>query len=286
MSVAPAPLKELRRYLLAITGNTERGNFGIASGVSAKRNQGYHLGKSDIFGEGGLGWKDYSIQRPRDKAGLTDAAAAIDIKLPISELKKLAAFLVAEAKAGRAPDLVQVIGPGSDGRAYEWNKGSWGSPIRRAVGDGHEWHIHLSFHRDSENRDKVILFRLFFEPELFTGDSPEVRLWQERLNAHGFPVTIDGFMGPETDEAIRTFQRTKGLHADGVVGEATLAALQADPAVEEDPAVTQLKTDLALAVSALERLGRENAGLSAEISKLQNAVLTARKPLNEVVVSP
>jgi murein DD-endopeptidase MepM/ murein hydrolase activator NlpD len=47
------------------------------------------------------------------------------------------------------------------------------------------------------------------------------------LARHGFPSgAIDGRFGPRLAGAVRRFQRSVGLPADGVVGQATLAALR------------------------------------------------------------
>lgn len=63
-----------------------------------------------------------------------------------------------------------------------------------------------------------------------------VLLIQRRLVAHGYPMTVDGVRGPKTDEAIKAFQKAKGLTVDGVVGRFTMEALNAGPAV---PIITE-----------------------------------------------
>ncbi|MET7638203.1 NlpC/P60 family protein [Streptomyces sp. NPDC005438] len=56
-----------------------------------------------------------------------------------------------------------------------------------------------------------------------TGNS--VREAQCRLNSHGASLEVDGKFGAATDKAVRSFQSSKGLEADGVVGPQTWAAL-------------------------------------------------------------
>ncbi len=51
---------------------------------------------------------------------------------------------------------------------------------------------------------------------------------QRYLDCNGFsPGPLDGSMGPQTKQAIKTFQATNGLVADGVVGPKTKAAMRA-----------------------------------------------------------
>jgi putative chitinase len=50
---------------------------------------------------------------------------------------------------------------------------------------------------------------------------------QTHLRRHGLPVTIDQDFGPATELAVRIFQQSKGLEADGIVGALTWAAVRA-----------------------------------------------------------
>ena len=49
---------------------------------------------------------------------------------------------------------------------------------------------------------------------------------QSRLTAHGFPLNIDGNMGPATTAAIKAFQKQHYLMVTGLATEATVAALR------------------------------------------------------------
>ncbi|MTE18832.1 N-acetylmuramoyl-L-alanine amidase [Streptomyces sp. TRM43335] len=66
-------------------------------------------------------------------------------------------------------------------------------------------------------------------PTLRRGDAgADVRRLQRALTAaHGRTVEIDGLFGPDTETAVRDYQRSRGLAVDGVVGGGTWGALQA-----------------------------------------------------------
>jgi peptidoglycan hydrolase-like protein with peptidoglycan-binding domain len=52
-----------------------------------------------------------------------------------------------------------------------------------------------------------------------------VRTLQDLLRARGHAITVDGLFGPQTDAAVKAFQTSKGLAANGTVDPATWKAL-------------------------------------------------------------
>lgn len=66
---------------------------------------------------------------------------------------------------------------------------------------------------------------------------PDVLRYQQRLKAHGFYVDglLDSDFGPGMENAVRAAQEDFGLVADGVIGPATKAALDAAPATTIHP---------------------------------------------------
>lgn len=164
MSYAPATLRELSGYLLA-RGVVQLGIVGDAAHTS-----GYHLGRDRIYdGAGpGLGDQDYSVKLDRDRAGLTDGAAAIDlgrVNGSLTELQRMSRSLVAACQSGAAgsTDVREVI-YSPDGVTVQ----RWSGPDRHIYtgpGNGdssHLWHTHVSYYRDSEGRSKLALWRSLF----------------------------------------------------------------------------------------------------------------------------
>lgn len=64
------------------------------------------------------------------------------------------------------------------------------------------------------------------ETPSLTSEQMTSAVWlQERLNAHGAALTIDGKVGDNTKNAVRVFQQSKGLTVDGIAGPLTRLAL-------------------------------------------------------------
>jgi len=63
-------------------------------------------------------------------------------------------------------------------------------------------------------------------PLIRQGDKEHpVQSLQYLLRARGHGVAVDGIFGPDTDAAVRAFQRQRGLAVDGIVGPNTWGAL-------------------------------------------------------------
>ncbi len=73
------------------------------------------------------------------------------------------------------------------------------------------------------------------EPTLKKGSKkPEVKDLQEALKTLGFnPGPVDGIFGAATEKAVKAFQTSVGIHADGIVGRITW--LNIDEADQSEP---------------------------------------------------
>lgn len=164
MTYAPACVRGARNYLISrgIPGES----LGIVGDQSHQSSGGYHVG-NDVLALIGKLNTDYSKRESsRDRPG-SDAAMALDIGgLSDSELWAISSWIVGQCQAG-APwtqDIREVI---------YWHMPSntirrWDRLGIRTSGDwSHRTHTHLSYHRDSEGRDKTELFRRYYEPLLF-----------------------------------------------------------------------------------------------------------------------
>lgn len=53
-----------------------------------------------------------------------------------------------------------------------------------------------------------------------------VKQLQQMLNYYGYSIGVDGQYGPQTYNAVKSFQSSRGLTADGIVGSMTKAKLK------------------------------------------------------------
>ena len=158
MTFAPATLKSLAALLVS----HDVVNLGIV-GDTAHQAKGtsYHLGKDDLI-DGA-----YSAAFPRDKAGLSDAASAIDIGKfdgSYTGLRAFSKWLVARCQNGDpgTDDIREVIFSPDGKIVQRWDnygkKLYLGGTGTGQGDDSHLYHTHVSFPRDSEFRDKTALF--------------------------------------------------------------------------------------------------------------------------------
>ncbi|MER7460701.1 hypothetical protein [Micromonospora sp. NPDC126480] len=182
MTRAPETLLAVRGLLLAhlnVDPNTVRGSdlepaeVGIVG--DANHRGGYHCGSDRVVAN------DYSVvESPRDSAGLTLDAAALDVGLfevasggRAHTLRTFSVWCVEQCVA-RAPDTrdIREIIYSADGRTVR----RWDRLGRRSSGDSsHLWHTHFSFFRDSikAGRDQTPLFRRYLTSiGLLEGDMP------------------------------------------------------------------------------------------------------------------
>ena len=175
MTRAPANLLAVRTLLLTHlnvdpktvrTADLEPAEVGVV-GDTAHQKQGdsYHLGKPEQRSTG------YSVsESPRDKAGLTDLAAGLDIgdfAVTVGgkrhTLATFSLWCVAECKANAADtrDIREII-YSPDGKTVK----RFDRLGKRSSGDdSHRWHTHFSFFRDAikAGRDQRPLFARYLQ---------------------------------------------------------------------------------------------------------------------------
>jgi hypothetical protein len=95
-----------------------------------------------------------------------------------------------------------------------------------------------------------------------------VRLCQERLNAKGFHVAVDGDFGPGTETAVEQFQASLNLTADGIVGPMTWAHLMSGAPVPTPKDVIAEQRAALLALIPADCHADARAVLEAAIAKL------------------
>ena len=216
MTYNPRSLQDLGAYW-TIHGGV---NLGVVG--NDKHCAGYHLGRDRIYSacacrpdgtcEPGRGAKDYSVTNSRDKAGLTNAASAIDLgKLggTYAGLRVFSTWLVmqCQAKAPGYRDVREII-YSPDGIKVQRYSGIDGA-IHTGPGNGdgsHTTHTHISYFRDSEDRDKTLLFAPYFLPDTSIPPEDNVLKPGDDFNGGWERWTLDGMStvysigGPRKDD--------------------------------------------------------------------------------------
>lgn len=81
----------------------------------------------------------------------------------------------------------------------------------------------------------------------------EVIMLQKRLKSAGhFPYSIDGDFGPQTERAVKAFQKSIGIKADGIVGPITTAKLETPKTKTSSKVASYTSTQKPLAQKCLE----------------------------------
>ena len=119
----------------------------------------------------------------------------------------------------------------------------------------------------------------------------DVSVLQFLLARHGVGRVIDGYFGPETEAAVKAFQRRAALAADGVAGPLTLAALEGRRAAAQQVAarlhtvqpgdnLTHLAARYGTTVAALARANGIDPAKPIVIGqRLRIPAATARAPI-------
>ena len=169
MTTAPANLLAVRNLLLTHLDNApgpddlEPAEVGIV-GDPAHRG-GYHCGSDRTV------TNDYSVfESPRDRAGLTLAASALDVgQFRVTSggkthtLATFSIWCVAQCAANAADtrDIREIIYSPDGSTVKRWDRLG-----KRTTGDSsHRWHTHFSFFRDAikAGRDQRPLFRRYLQ---------------------------------------------------------------------------------------------------------------------------
>lgn len=105
---------------------------------------------------------------------------------------------------------------------------------------------------------------------------PEVRQLQEALRDAGFnPGSTDGDFGERTDAAVRAFQSSEGLLADGVVGSRTWECLLGERVVERPDELAAFTPALTAKMFPFTPLANISANLPCVLDGLRGFDLTS-----------
>lgn len=212
MSFPPAQLMAARQFYI---DTLKKAGFVIdplAVGIKgddshANAGTSYHLGKDALRSDA------YSVvESSRDRAGLTNAASALDlgafsivVKGRTHNLRTFSVWLVAQCRAGAADvaDIREVIYSDDGVTVKRWDRLG-----KRTTGDSsHLLHTHESWFRDSENRDKTAHLRRYFT-EIGILEDPDMPITSTDLTAI---FKTDGYVGTPSNASDRATNQFRTL---------------------------------------------------------------------------
>lgn len=191
MTFAPPTLRTLGTYWTAHGGV----NLGVVGDVAHQaKGTSYHLGKSQL--DAGA----YSAVTRRDRAGLSDAASAIDlgrIDGSLGRLQSFSSWLVTQARANKpgTGDMREIIYSPDGRQVMRWDRerGYTSLPRSGEADDSHLTHTHISWYRDAEARDHTTAFRPYFvsitPPDTSTGEA--MSIYTRRAATGRFSIAVN-----------------------------------------------------------------------------------------------
>lgn len=253
-TVAPPLIKQLATDWSKNCGLSSAKVSGIIGDQAHAARGGYHIARADQSAT------NYSVVRPDDKGGPSNAAAAIDMTMNAADMRLCSQRLVTvfnNAADPRRKYLNAFNGTVDSKNARRWDV--YARKVKAATSD-HLWHVHLEVRRKyvgSAVAMAAILSALKGEPVAtykarvgspsvaststsstvsvppFPGvlkrddnqksASAGVKVFQAQLIKRGTTSigTADGFFGPKLESAVKAWQKRVGLTADGVIGPKT-----------------------------------------------------------------
>jgi hypothetical protein len=234
MTFAPASCLAVRRVFQDHTTLSDAALGVVGDDNHAQNASSYHLGKSANKPN------SYTItESSRDKNGLSEAASANDIGyFSISvggkkyDLRHMSMWLVEQCKAGAADtkDIREVI-YSPDGKSVK----RWDALGIRSTGDdSHLSHTHVSWFRDSENRDRAAVFRRYFTEiqgeDMAITDTDAVKIFNTDTAVPVRPWMGDAGTNPSLAAATMLARTADEAHAANVAATAALSQIKLNQA--------------------------------------------------------
>lgn len=252
-TVAPPLIKQLAADWKSKCGFSSAKVSGVIGDQAHAARGGYHIGRRFQPSS------NYSVVRPDDKGGPSDAASAIDMTMSASDMRLCTQRLVTVFNNPNDPrrKYINAFNGTTDSKnARRWDV--YARKVKAATKD-HLWHVHLEIRRKyvgSATAMAAILSALkgeavsTYTARLSSGPAASakptstavpafpgtlrrndrqagpiagVKLFQAQLIRRGVKGigAADGYFGPKLELAVKAWQMRVGLTADGVIGAKT-----------------------------------------------------------------